>query len=414
MAQQCPIPNQQRPLIDCRDDCVTRFFEHEESYVAENGFFCVVTRKYRWDTCEVGLGIGRHAFSITLLPGEEVELEEVRKDRFSRALHDQRSVAAELELTVEETVRDEVSTKDEYFFEHVGENNFKLFGQKRKGQRTYRDAVTRLEETLRQTVTKSAARVSAKNEIAIDVKAEAENVYRSVRKVRNPNPCQPVTYNFYQLAKRLTRRLTLVEVVHKCSPPAGDEVPRPGLTTFRSPVARPSPARLDVVAPPPAHSLTAAPPPPMREGCAAPAPGETVVRGEFAAPAALERNRRAVIEDIRAEQGEEAARRADAALAEIDDLADPGGGGLIFEEEICIATTGFHVEGLVSPCAVCEDTELKKKELEVERCKLELEKLKCEIELCRMEADREPDYGGDAGKGRKKPAPKGRPKPGLG
>ena len=57
MAQQCPIPNQQRPLIDCRDDCVTRFFEHEESYFAENGFFCVVTRKYRWDTCEAGIGI---------------------------------------------------------------------------------------------------------------------------------------------------------------------------------------------------------------------------------------------------------------------------------------------------------------------------------------------------------------------
>ena len=242
--------------------------------------------------------------------------------------------------------------------------------------------------------------MSAKNEIAIDIKAEVSNVYGSTRKVRNPNPCQPVTYNFYQLAKRLRRTLTLVEVTHKCTPPAGDETPRPGITTFRAPIERPSRTQLHVVSAPPAHTR-AADGAQDDHACTPEVQRERVDRVEFEAPVAYERNRKALIEDIRETEGEEAAARANQALDAIDDLADPGGGGLIFEEEICIATTGFHVEARVSPCAVCEDTELRKKELEVERCKLELKKLECEIELCKVQSkekdkdDDKPKYDGD-------------------
>ena len=383
MTNQCPIEEPKHDFVDCNDDCVTRFFEHHENYFdEETSFFCTIVRKFRWDTCDLGIGIGRHVFSITLLPGEEVELEEVRRDKFSRTLHDQRTLATELELTVEETLREETSNKDEYFFEHIGENNFKLFGQKRKGQRTLRNAWERIDKTLKQTVTKSAAQVAAKNETTIEVKAEAENVYRSTRKVKNPNPCQPVTYNFYQIAKRMQRRLTLVEVVLSCEPPAGIAVPRTGVTTFRTPVSRPQRVNLNIVAPPPAWQLDTKSIDINRSPCIM--SDETEARFEIAQPTKFERSRDELIEELRTEVGEEAAHRAEQALDPINDLVDPNGGGLIFEEEICIGTTGFHVEGMVSPCAVCEDTDLKKKELEIEKCHLELEMLKCEIEKCKL------------------------------
>lgn len=387
MAKQCPVDAPRHGLVDCSDDCITRFFEHEEFYFdEETSFACKITRKYRWDTCDIGIGIGRHAYSITLLPSEEVELEEVRRDKFSRALHDQRSTSAEFELSVEETVRDDLSVKDSYFFEHVGENNFKIFGQKRKGQRTYRDAVETLHQTLSQTVTKAAARVSAKNEIAVDIKSEVDNVYRSTRTIRNPNSCQPVTYHFYQLARRMRRRLTLVDVVLKCSPPAGDATPPIGVTTFRSPVRRPAAPAQNIVAPPPGFmtpvdsKFTGASP--CDSGIDATPMSETVSRVEFEIPANPEHSREALIGNLRANGDDEGARRVERALGPINDLVDPNGGGLIFEEEVCVATPGFHVEGVVSQCAVCEDTNLRKKELEVERCRLDLEKLRCEIKLC--------------------------------
>ena len=387
MAQQCPIDAPRRPFVDCSDDCVTRFVEHEESYFDdETSFFCTIVRKYRWDTCEVGIGIGRHVFSITLLPGEEIELEEVHRDKFSRALHDQRTTTAELEFSVEETARQELTNKSEYSFEHFGENTLKIRKSGRVGRRTIRRALEDVATTLTESVAKAGARLSAKNEVAVAIKSEVENVYRSTRKIRNPNPCQPVTYNFYQIAKRVRRTLTLVETVLKCSPPAGDATPRPGpgVATFRTPISRPKRLDLDVVAPPPAWQTALAA---TRDACPAPSPApgnEQVERVAFEVPTEFEVPRDVYFEDLSATEGDEAVARARTALAPIDDLIDPNGGGVISEEEICIATTGFHVEGVVSPCAVCEDTELAKKELDVERCRLELEMLKCEVEKCRL------------------------------
>lgn len=177
---------------------------------------------------------------------------------------------------------------------------------------------------------------------------------------------------------------------------AGIAPPNPGLTTYRQAAGRPQNRRPDVVAPPPLWTLdepAAATATTAAHACAAPVAShaEEVVEVPFARPAAKQLSKARAIEDVRADEGDEAARQMQNHLGEIDDLADPSGGGLIFSEEICIGTDGFHVEGVVSNCAICEDTELKMKELECKKAEQEVETLKCEIELCKLQLDPKDD-----------------------
>ena len=394
MAKQCLIDVPHQPYVDC-DSCINSYVEFEEEVFDTSGdgppLWCRITHKYRWETCFEGLAVGAHVFSITLLPGEEVELEVVRREKFNTALHQQASLEQELELEVRDTTRDEWSERADSGFTENKQNNFSLWGQKRQTIREHTENIERFTKTMSEVVQKAAARVSAKYETSLDIKTEVENRYRAVRKVRNPNKCQPVTFHYYRLIKKFRRALYFVETEVSCVPPAGIAPPRgPGVTHFGSSVRRPQNLRPDIVAPPPRWTRTE--PAAAETACGSdhgPVNAETMT-ATFERPELVRLSREAAVEDIRRREGDEAARHAAQVFQEFDDLADPGGGGLVFEEEICLGTDNFHVEGLVSACAVCEDTELKMKELECKKAELELEKLKCEIALCEMQLKEKP------------------------
>jgi hypothetical protein len=392
MSQICLADVPRRPYTEC-DPCIESYVTHSETVLELMGgqtWLCTLTRKYRWRTCTVGLAVGHHVHSITLLPGEEAELEIVRREKFTTALHEQTSIEQEFEFEIQETLRDEWSLKSDAVHETTKQNNWKLFGQKRQTIRQYRDQVVLFESMMREVVAKAAASVSAKYETSLDIKTEVENKYRAVRKIKNPNHCQPVTFHYYQLMKKIRRELFFVEQTYDCQPPQGIAPPGPGLTTYHRAAGRPQNLRPTVVAPPPPWTLTVPTATVTYDvNCSDAAPADSVVAVPFARPATRQLSKEAVLEEVRTTAGDEVAREMQQHLEQIDDLADPSGGGLIFSEEFCIGTDSFHVESVVSNCAICEDTELKTKELEVKRIELELEKLKCEIDLCKLQLDRD-------------------------
>ncbi|MCF6323990.1 MAG: hypothetical protein L3J89_06685 [Gammaproteobacteria bacterium] len=397
MSQICLADIPRTTYTEC-DKCIDSYLTYSETtypVVGGQTVVCTLTRKYRWRTCHMGLAVGRHVYSITLLPGEEVELEVVRREKFTTALHEQNSIEQELEFEIQETLREEWSQKSDALYESTKQNNWKVFGQKRQTINQYRDEVALFESTMSEVVSTAAARVSAKYETSIDIKTEVENKYRAVRKVKNPNRCQPVTFHYFQLVKKIRRELFLVEQTYDCSSPAADTTPAPGLTTYRTSAGRPQNLRPRVVAPPPQWTLTEPAVSVTTEAaCGDPvsSPIESVITVPFEQPVTKQLSKNRVIADIRATAGDEAAREMQQHLDQIDDIADPSGGGLILSEDICLGTDSFHVEGMVSNCAICEDVELKKEEFECKRIELEIQKLKCEIDLCQVQLGDKEDH----------------------
>ena len=191
--------------------------------------------------------------------------------------------------------------------------------------------------------------------------------------------------------KKIRRELFFVEQTYECSPPAGIAPAGPGITSYRQGVDRPQNLHPDIVARPPQWTLgdpvAAAVP---AQACADTRQGQTRVSVPFVRPRTKELSKTQALEEVRLEAGDEIAREMQGHLDQIDDLADPSGGGLIFSEEFCIGTDGFHVEGVVSNCSVCDDCDLKLKELEceIELCHVEV---RCKDDECKKEDDRKDD-----------------------
>ncbi|MBK0401201.1 hypothetical protein H0I76_18535 [Limibaculum sp. M0105] len=397
MTSICPAGIPPVQFVDC-ERCIDRYFSTHDTIIFTppgqvTSGACKVTRKYRWHICDEGIGVGRHLHSVTLLPGEEVELEVVRKHKFDTSLSAQASIEEEVETDLQVKLLEEWGKTEKVSgkFNHSG--GIEIFGIGGKTVQDYQRSVETKERRLSEVVSKTAASVSRKFETAMSLKAEVENKFRAVRKVKNPNPCQPVTFHHFQIVKKFRRQLFLVEQTYDCTPPAG--LVGGSDITFTDAIRAPGRMAPDVVPTPPGWSIPDDRKAVLACGGEAGQGGPPVGRPvelKLDPPSSREMTRDEVLADLAARgAGDEEAR----VIRELDALADPGGGGLIFEEVYCIGTDSVFVQAQVSECAACADDAVKLKELEVKKLELELEKLRCEIDLCRKEVGGKPRPGID-------------------
>jgi len=392
MAETCELDVPRTELLEC-PPCTEIFFErvsHVGLDVGQASVPIVVTRRYVLRKCYVGVALGQLAYSLTLLPKEEVEIEIVRRSKFSRALHEQRSVESEFRFEFQSTSRDEWSSEEESNFKITGEEGFKIFGIGAKSTQEYSTREKAAEKHLREIVTKTASRVSQKYEVAVDTKTEVENQYRSVRKISNPNPCQPVIYLYYQLAKKYRTELELTDVrvdVPVQPPPI---LSRPlGAAVFAASAPYRQTLDLQVVAAPPPFTL--------RAGLGTDEPRAIALertlafsslRGVAGAITQLPAVEAPVDEpDVLQLTPEEAlakvvrvrpdinAKAFDAALKKF--LAvDDNKPGVRDTYEYCINTDGLYVETELSKCSACDEVTIELHRLDVEKARVELEKLR--------------------------------------
>lgn len=239
-----------------------------------------------------------------------------------------------------------------------------------------------MESKISEIIRKSASSLSAKYETSISTKTEVDNQFRSLRKFKNPNPCQPVTFHYFQIMKKFRRELFLIEQTYDCSPIQGIQRGEPGVILFAPEVRRPSQLAPDIVAPPPFWTVGN-----ERKGaiggmqaCRTEELVAPLVEARVERPTSREMTKHEVLEEFRATGMSDAATSA---FFEFDQLVDPGGGGLIWSEEYCVGTDSTFVQAQVSDCAACEEAAIKLKELDLRKRALELDKLECEIALCR-------------------------------
>lgn len=396
MVETCEFDVPRHELLEC-PRCTEIFFVRV-SRVRIGPLTIVVIRRYLLRKCFVGLALGQHAHSLTLLPGEELEIEIVRRSKFSRALHEQRSVESEFRFELQSTARDEWSSEEESNFKITGEEDFEIFGIGAKSTQEYSVREKTAERHFREIVSKTSSRVSRRYEVSVDTKTEVENQYRSVRKVKNPNACQPVIYNYFQLAKKYKTELILTDVRFdfvRQPPPV--LTGRLGALVIGAEAPYRQNLNLQVVAPPPPWTLAAAAPSP-----ASPSP-QVVAVPTFAAFGALQAvglpmgaagrlaglpAERPPVEPSEVQQltSEELFqkigsdpdlpektvtefKRALEAFAK-DDLNKLG---VKDTYEYCINTDGLYVEANLSKCSACDEATIELRRVEVERAKVELE-----------------------------------------
>lgn len=399
MSNICFAGVTERGFVEC-PACVERYFTYQDTVVVtppEGGpsFGCKVTRKYRWEICDEGIGIGRHLYSLTLLPGEEIELEVVRKHKFSSSLSSENSIEQELEDEIKIKTLKEWSRGQKLSAEFESSGGVKIFDIGGKTTQEYKGGIEEKESKISEIVETSVSKVSERFEVAIGLKTEVDNKFRAVRKVQNPNNCHPVTYHHYQIVKKFRRRLFLIEQTYACDPPAGDQGSIDVTVTedLRMPASRPT----DVVPTPPDWTISD-----DRKGrlpsCPEPARDTTITEQtrliRLKAPTTRDLTAEAAIASLRMRSD---ADLLAAAIRDLDDFADPGGGGLVSENVYCIGTDSVFVQAQVSDCAVCQPPDKAMSDLEKTKLELEIEQLRCEIARCREALKESKVYAGKPG-----------------
>jgi hypothetical protein len=359
MSDVCILEAPRTKLLEC-PPCTEIFFERVSRIAIPfegRAITIIITRRYKLRTCYLGLAIGQLAYTLTLVPKEELEIEIVRRTKFSRALHEQRSVESEFRFEFQNTSRDEWSAEHESNFSVHADEGFSFFGMGVSSTQEYAQRESAAEDHLREIVAKTASRVSQRYDVAVDIKTEVENQYRSVRKVSNPNPCHPVIYFYYQLAKKYRSELSLVDVridVRRQVPPI---LARPlGATRFVATPPYRQDLGLEVVSPPPPWTLAASTSPVAGIATLAatsPVAQQPTIHVPEDPIDVMRLTREEAIARITREQDVD----AKAFTVILDGFLghDVNKPGVRATYEYCIATDGLYVEGNVSKCAVCED-----------------------------------------------------------
>lgn len=199
-------------IVDGCDQCrISRFKTHHT--IRFGAFRLVITRNYQIKNCFEGFAPGNLINAFSLLPGEEQEVEIVRRSKYSKALHEERSVESEFESELQNTMRVELNSSQDFNFTQSAGGGFNFFGLFGGGAEVTAEQDFSFDQSFfNEVIAKTSLSVSRKYDVAIDIKTEVENKFRSLRKIKNPNDCKVVTYFFKQLHKKYSFEVSLLSV----------------------------------------------------------------------------------------------------------------------------------------------------------------------------------------------------------
>ena len=171
------------------------------------GVFVVPTIRYRARVCSLGNCVGKHLYSVTLVPGEEVELETFRSNKVAEQLSRDQSIEQGFIQEFSSTLQQEWSEKQLSNFNIGGGMNggvnlgiVTIGSQFNAGYQVQEEEFQR---ALAEYSRKTQAKVASKFDIKLDLRTEAISTEKSIRRVRNSNQCQTVTYSYYQVMQKI-------------------------------------------------------------------------------------------------------------------------------------------------------------------------------------------------------------------
>jgi hypothetical protein len=342
----------------------------------------IITVRYEHCIRPVGFSLGKHVYSITLLPGEEVTLE------LSQQYSTEETYSQEFATSLQE----EWSTKEDSNHKVGGGvsasldlNIFKIGGHV---EPEYSTSTENFNKILTDVSTKASAKVDRKFDVSVDMKSETTVSTSSTRTIRNLNQCQTVTYHYFQIARRYKNTVTVAELSFAVPPPTPLRVftavdgliasyrvqpPRPEEVLTRSPGEIAS--TVAAAATGPGRTLADAPNivvgPPLTATLAHPDVGGTLSQ----TPQELTLNQ--LLNALQLH--DEYKKRFEEALQHLLRKLGLTAGNVVATHEDCIGTTGLYADAIVGECAACDTLTFEMQQLEKEKLALEVKRLKLDL-----------------------------------
>lgn len=382
----------------------TSFNVSHQAKVLFGRFPLIVTTTYQVKVEPLGFALGRHLYSVPLTPGEEVEIEIFRSAKVERELSQQYST--EVEFT------EEYSQACKYEWSKEKESNFKVSGDVgatldlvviefgAKGDVEYSETEKTFERVISEVVHSTKLRVNRKFDIHVGLKTEVENRYRSTRKIQNPNLCRSLTYNYFQLMRKVEVTITrtrvrfdwllkprpmfespiravirnyvmpsmeirkLVATREERSELAQPVYTQPVLSTSMTSAATVTPSPIGASTSPQLETSTPA--------------IKTLVHPIISEPPVLELTKERVLakmNSVKAFRRIDEKRKLEAAIDKLRQRF-PVNKKIVERKQICINTNSMHVESMMGICLACEGHKLDLAKVELEKTKVELDKMK--------------------------------------
>jgi hypothetical protein len=355
----------------------------------------VITVRYEHCIMPQGFSLGKHVYSITLLPGEEITLEVFRSAKLTEELAREYSSEETYSQEFATSLQEEWSTKETSNFKIGGGVSasldlviFKIGGH---AEPEYSTSTDNFHKSFSDVSTKSSAKVNRKFDVHVDLKSETTQSTRSTRIIRNLNQCQTVTYHYFQIARRYKNTLTVVEVSFDVPP----QTPLPVFTAISGLIAsyRVQPPRPDVVLTRSpgeiASAIAAATTGPGRTAFALAAAPSIVTGPSLTATLAhpdtggplSQTPQELTLDQLLSAlqlQGPDRQRFADA-LQQLLNNSGLTTGNVVATYEDCISTTGLYADAVVGECAACDTLTFEMQQLEKEKLALEVKRLKLDL-----------------------------------
>ncbi|KPJ59024.1 MAG: hypothetical protein AMJ46_12755 [Latescibacteria bacterium DG_63] len=359
------------------------------------GIPVAITTRYRLCTKPAGFGLGKHLYTLSLVPGEEMEIAISHRRKLETQQHQMMSVEQEFANSFSDTFRHEHSQKETSDFEFTAEENVKfgfwIFNS--GGVKSTQEYSTHEEEftkTVRESIVKSSCRVDQKFEIVIDMKSEVESKSAIKRMVKNPNQCYSVTYNYFQLLRKYLAELILTDIRYDFYPLVDVVLTTvPQLAITQSPPVVGKTYEVAVAK----ASFVAVPQPAIVSKIAA----TTVTTEKSVSPLvttsgkplmALDKPRFDIL--VEKVVPKPSLSKFKSELGEF--LKAFKVGEAVRTYEYTVATNGVYVDSLIGQCSACEDHLEEKRRLE-----LELMRLDIELKKKQLESGVEEDIGEETG-----------------
>jgi len=369
---------------------IVRFPKFEKYLIA-------VTITYRVDVEPNGYTLGRHLYSVPLTPGEEVEIEIFRSSKVERELSQQYSTEVEFVEEFSNTCKYEWSKERTSNYKEGGGVSGKIdlgfieFGGHYEPE--YSETEREFERVIGECVHKTKLRVDRKFDVHIGLKTEVENRYRSTRKLKNPNLCRTLTYNYFQLMRKVKVTVTRVGlkfdyvsvpprilVTHIPAVIRSYVMPFPEIKTIQA--VREEKSGSGSSNPESAHETTSVTGSYVRMAYAPGAGPElqvstpavkTLLQPMVEEPRVLELSKEVLLSKMLREKVivEDQKKAMDEVLEDLRKKFPVG--KIVSEREVCINTNSMHVEPMMGTCLACEDHDIKMRRMEMEKARAELE-----------------------------------------
>ena len=174
--------------------------------------------QYRQEWRHEGFTLGELISSLSLLPNEELTLEvsswqRTRKEVQEELTEEERKqYERELKRTDEESVATEAMANNGWSLSATGSVNYGPVSASGSASATgsLEQRTQQAERHVTEETTKATNQVSLRRAVRMTQSAEAGSESRTTRRIKNPNGCHTVTFNFFQIVKLFDVQLRLL------------------------------------------------------------------------------------------------------------------------------------------------------------------------------------------------------------